>query len=136
MEMKRRISSLNILRVSTYVLCFTEMLSLLMHCFGAICAVQCREKDSCSFLLQSKIFLCSSLQCNARWFCAVHFNAMQDGFVQFISMQCKMILCSNCTAVHYNSEWWSCGTGSTWQGVKGRYPTIIHPLTIRIFIEL
>ena len=72
--------------------------------------------------------------CNPRYFCAVHYNAMQDGFVQFISMQCKMILCSNCTGVHYNAEWWSCGTGSTWQGVKGRYPTIIHPLTIRIFI--
>ena len=85
MEMKRRISSLNILRVSTYVLCFTEMLSLLMHCFGAVCAVQCREKDSCSFLLQCKIFLCSSLQCNARWFCTVTallFITMQnDGLV-------------------------------------------------------
>ena len=87
MEMKKMISPLNISKtlISVNVFCFIKMFGLLMHCLGAVCAVQCRKEDSCALLLQSKIFLCSSLQCNARWFCAVTvliFITMQnDGLV-------------------------------------------------------
>ena len=84
MEMKKKISPLNISKTLMFC-CFIKMFGLLMHCLGAVCAVQCRKEDSCALLLQSKIFLCSSLQCNARWFCAVTvllFITMQnDGLV-------------------------------------------------------